>query len=140
MRVRANYVRMHKRRPMTLAAILRRSLKGAVAGHRIGAIYFFEMKVRKARNQARDASAGSLHLHRHRDGVAVILHRENYRQPAQGRGIHRLPELTLAGSAIAQRDIGHFVIVEGHVFELAIVERGSCGGWPLARILRERWN
>jgi predicted transcriptional regulator len=50
---------------VTLAAILHGALKCAVTRNRIGAIDFFEMKIRKAGNQARDATARGLHFHWH---------------------------------------------------------------------------
>ena len=121
MRIGTNHVRMHKRRPVALAAILRGALECAVTRHRIGAVDFFEMKIRKSRDQPRNAASRRLHFHRHRDRVAVILHAENYRQLVERSRVHRLPEFTFAGGAIAQRNISDFIAVEGHILELAIV-------------------
>ena len=47
---------------------------------------------------------------------------------AVGCGVQCLPELTLAGGAIAQRNVGDFVAVEFDVFELPVVARGFFGG------------
>src|SRR6202041_748271 len=58
------------------------------------------------------------------DGVAVILHAENHGQLAQSRGVHGLPELALAGGAVAERNVGYFVALERDVFKLAIIQRG----------------
>ena len=112
---------MHERRPVTFPTILRRPLHRGVARHRIGAIDFFEMKIRKSSDQPRNASSGGLHLDRHGNRVAVILDAEDHRQLAQRRRVHRLPELAFARRAIAQRDVGYFVALKRDVLELAVV-------------------
>ena len=79
------------------------------------------MKIRKSRNQPRNASARGLHFDRHRNRVAVIFHAENHRQLAEGRGVHRLPELAFAGSAIAQRNVSDFIALKANVLELPVI-------------------
>ena len=55
----------------------------------------------KPGHQLRDRAAGRVDLDRHRDGVAVVLHQEDHRQLEVGGGVERLPELALAGGAVA---------------------------------------
>ena len=59
----------------------------------------------KPRHQLRDVAARGLHVDRHRDGVAVVLDQEQHRQLEVARRVQRLPELTLAGRAVAGRDV-----------------------------------
>src|ERR1700730_11661846 len=106
---------MHERRAMSFSAIPRRATKRRVTRHRIGSIDFFEMKIRKSRDQPRNASARSLHLDRHRDRVAVIFHAENNWQLAQRGGIHRLPELTLTRCSVTKRNVSDLVALERNV-------------------------
>ena len=95
------------------------------------------MKIRKSGNQARDASARGLHFDRHRDRVAVVLHAKNDGQLAQRGGVHRLPELAFARSAVAERDVGDLIALETDVLELAIIGKL---GWPILRVLCEGWG
>ena len=114
-------MRMHEGWPVTFSAILRGAPKCTVTGRRIGAVDFLEMKIRESRNQTRNAASGGLHFHRHRNRVAVILHAENYGQLVQRSGIHRFPELTFTGGAVAQGNVGDFIAAETHILEVAIV-------------------
>src|ERR1700722_1816098 len=97
------------------------------------------MKIREARDEARNVASGGLYFHRHRDRVAVVLDAENYWQLAERRGIHRFPELAFAAGAVAERNIGDFVAMERHVFELAVVRSAICrryfrGLWTLGKV------
>ncbi len=121
MRIRADHVGVHERRPVALAAILHGALKGGRTRHRIGAVDFFKMEIGEARDQPRNAASGGLYFHGHGDRVAVILNTENHRKLVQCRGVHRLPELALAGGAIAERNVRDLVALEGDLFELAII-------------------
>src|SRR5258706_12217649 len=120
MRIRTDYVGMHKRRAVPFAAILRGTLKRGVTRNWIGTVNFFKMKIREARNQPRNAASGSLHFYRDRDRVAVILYGEDHRQLVESRRVHRLPELALAGVAVAERNVGHRIAVQRDISELTL--------------------
>ncbi len=137
MRIGTDHVCMNKSRTVPLAAILRGALKCSRTRHRIGAVDFFKMEIWEARDQPRNAASGRLHFHRHGDRVAVVLHGKNHGQLVEGGGVHRLPELALAGGAVSERDVGNLVAVEGHVFELAIIYETGC---PISRIFCEKWG
>src|SRR5579872_1193752 len=102
MRIWPDHVRVNKSGAMSRAAVFRSPLKRRKTGHRIGAIHFFKMEVRKTRDQTRDATSGGLHFYRNGDGVTVILHTENYGQLVQGGGIHRFPEFAFAAGPVPE--------------------------------------
>ena len=60
----------------------------------------------------RDVAARRLHFDRHRDRVAVVFDEEDHRQLSEAGGVQRLPELAFAGRAVAERQVGDFVVVE----------------------------
>src|ERR1700683_1651432 len=120
-RIGTDDMRVYERRTLPLAAILHGTLKRSRTCHWVGAINLFEMEVRKPRDQPRNTASGGLYFDRHGDGVAVILHDENYRQFVESGSVHRLPEFALAGGAVAERDICNLVAMERHIFELAII-------------------
>ena len=120
-------MRVNERRAVPFAAVARSTRECGVAGHGIGAVDFFEMEIGESGDQARNASARSLHFDRHGDRVAVVFHAENYRQLFQSGGVHRLPEFAFAGGAVAERDVGDFIALEADVLELAVV-CGTGGG------------
>ena len=72
-RVGTDHVRVHKRRSDPRAAMRHGARQGSVADDWIGAVNLLEMEVGKTRDQARNISARSLHLDRHRDRVAIVL-------------------------------------------------------------------
>src|SRR5437763_16638529 len=100
MRVRTNYMTMHKRRTLARAAMRRGCLDRRITCDRIGAIDLGKIEVREVGHQLRDVSAGCVHLHRHRDGVSVVLADKKYRQLQVRSAVHRLPELALARGSI----------------------------------------
>ena len=96
---------------------------------------------------------GGVHFDRHRDGVLVVFDHEQHRQLEVRCRVERLPELALAGRAVAAGDVHDFVAVEDDVFELTIVTVDLLGGFGmLAEIasgfgashglqkLRSRWE
>src|ERR1700722_581949 len=129
---------MNKSRSVALPAMAYGTLEGGIAGHRIGAVDFFEMKIRKHGHQPRNAATRGLHLDGHGDGIAIIFHAENYRQLTQGGGVHRLPELAFAGGAIAQRNVSYFVALKRNILELAVIDERA--GWPILRVFCEGWE
>src|SRR5271169_478378 len=137
MRIRSDHVGMHKSRSVALAAILNGPLKRSRTRHRIGAIHFFKMEIWEARDQPRNAASCGLDFYRHGNRVAVVLYAENHGQLAESGCVHRLPELALAGGSIAQRNVGYFVALERHVFELTIIHQT---GWPILRVLCQGWD
>src|SRR5689334_1741329 len=79
------------------------------------------MEVRKSGYQARNVPTSGLNFHGNRNGVLVVLDHEDDRQFSIGGSVHRLPEFTFAGGAIAERDVREFVAGKFHVFELTII-------------------
>ena len=122
-RVKPHAMAVHQRRPEARAAVCRRLLKGAQAGHGIVAVHLGKVEVGKVGHQPRDVSARRVHLDRNADGVAVVFDAEDHRQLLVRRGVHRLPELALRGRALAHAGQHHFVAVKIHVVEGAIVAR-----------------
>ena len=84
------------------AAVSHGAHKCRIARNRIRSIYFFKVEVGKATDQAGNASARRLHLDRHRDGIAIVFHDKDQRQPGISSSVQRLPELSLTGGAFAQ--------------------------------------
>src|SRR6202453_3356682 len=123
MRIWSDHVCMDERRPMALAAILGCAPKSSVTSFRIGAVNLFKMKIRKAGNQPRNASASRLHLHRDRYRVTVILDAKDYRQLTERSSVHGFPELTLARGAVAQGNVSDFVAMEADILETPVVDR-----------------
>src|SRR5438876_4524514 len=113
MRIRSNHVRMNKRRTHSGTAMRYRTGKGGIADDRIGAVNLFKMKIGKPGNQPRNIAAGRVHLDGNGDRVAVIFHEKDQRQAEVRGGIHRLPELSFAGSTVADRNVSDLVAVEG---------------------------
>ena len=114
---------MHQRRPAPRPAIRHRLHHRPVARNRVRPIHLNKMKVRIIRHQPRDVSPRSVHLHRRRDRVLVVLDHIHHRQPLIARRVQRLPEFALAGRSLAQRHIRHLVALERHILELSIVPR-----------------
>ena len=109
MRIRPRHGGMHQRRPLAGARMRHRFGQRLIRRHEIRAVHFHALQIREARDQARDVSARRLPLHRHRNGVAVVLDQKHQRQVFQARRVHRFPELALAGGALAARYQRHFV-------------------------------
>src|SRR5580765_6358507 len=114
-------MRMDECRTESIAAILHGASECSVAGHWISAVDFFEVEVGESRDEARNAAAGGLDFHRHRDRVAVVFHAENDGKLTECRGVHRLPELALTRSSIAQRNVCDLVVFRADVLEFAII-------------------
>ena len=67
---------VHKSRAQSGAAVRRRGLKCAQAGHRIGAVHLGKVEVGEVGHQPRDIPARRIHLNRSADGVAVVFNAE----------------------------------------------------------------
>src|SRR6202034_1325163 len=126
MGIGANDVGMDKRGTVSLATVARSPLECGVAGHRIGAVDFFEMEVGESGNQTRNVAPRGLEFDRNRNGVPIVLNAENNRKVAQRDGVHGFPELAFTGSAVAQRNVSHFIALEADLLKLAVV--GKMGG------------
>ncbi len=86
---------MDERGALAGAAVFGRSLEGAQALLNIGSVDLGKVEVGKVGNELGDAAAGSVHFHRHADGVAVVFYAEDDRQLVVGRGVERFPKLAL---------------------------------------------
>src|SRR5437660_3078037 len=128
MRIGPDHVRVHERRSFTRAALIHRALHRRVAHHRIGAVDFLKMETREAGNQAGDVAPGGLYFYRNRNRVLVVLDYEHNGQLFVGSRVERLPELSLAGGAIAEGDIGDLVASEADILELAVIATRLLGG------------
>ena len=109
MRIRADDVGVHQRRPLALAAMIRGAAQNAVGGQKIRAIHFQAQQAGEALHQPRNVAAGGLAFDGHGDGVAVVLDQEKHRQAFQAGGVERFPELALAGGAVARADQRDFI-------------------------------
>ena len=73
MRIGPDAMPVHKCRPEARPAMLRRGLECPQAGFGIGAVDLGKMEVGEIGHQPRDVAARGVHLHRHADGIAVVL-------------------------------------------------------------------
>ena len=119
MRIGTNHVPVHERRALAGANVVDGRLHRGVAGEHVGAIDFGEMEIGESLHQLADVAARRVDFHRHGDGVLVVFDHEQHRQLEVRGGVQRLPELALAGRAVAGGDVHHFVAVEDDVLEFA---------------------
>ena len=139
-RVRTDARRVHQRRSFARAAPGRRVLHRAIALEHVGAVAAKDVEAGERLDELGDAAAGRLHLDGHRDRVAVVLDHEEHGQFADARGRQRLPELALAGRAVADRDVDDLVVLElrvaiGNVLD-ALVEHAGFGAADGLQALR----
>ena len=104
-----NHVGVNQSRPLSGAGVLRGLREDVEGGEHIAAIHFLNEETGKSGQQLGYGPAGGVDLHRHRDGVAVVLHQEDHRQLQVGRGVERLPELSLTGGPVARGAENHLV-------------------------------
>ena len=123
MRVRADHLGVHQRRPLALTAVVVRLLHRLVGGERVAAIDFLDEEARERRDQLADRATCGVHLDRDRDRVAVVFDQEDHRQLQVAGGVQRLPELALAGGAVTGGDEDHLVALVS-----ARPSRSSAGG------------
>ena len=90
-----------ERRPLARADVVERLLERAIGLLVVAAVALEDFQIGEAAGERRDRAARSLVFHRYRDGVAVVLDQEQDRQPAERGAVQRLPELALAGGAVA---------------------------------------
>ena len=88
-------------RSLARADVVERFLKGAVGVLVVAAVALEDLQIREAPGERRDGAARGLVFHRHRDGVTVVLDEEQNRQSPERGAVQRLPELPLAGRAVA---------------------------------------
>src|SRR5262249_9452726 len=95
-----------------LATILHGATHDGERFERIGAIATLTIQIRKAGNQFRNVAACSLDFEGDTDGVTIVFHEKNYRQPQVACGIERFPKFTFARGAVTERDKYDFVVSE----------------------------
>ena len=103
-RVQPDHPRLHQRRAGARPGVpegLRQGRPGLLV---VAAVALEHREVREAPDERGDRAAGGLVLDRHRDRVAVVLDQEHHRQPPEAGAVQRLPELALAGRAVAAAD------------------------------------
>src|SRR5207244_563804 len=110
MRVRADHVRVHQRGTAAGAAPRGRLPQLGQARERIGAVDLAHQQVGEGADEARDAAPRRLHLHRHRDGVTVVLDEVEHRGFADAGRVEALPELAFRGGALAGGAIRYLVV------------------------------
>src|SRR5678815_5487505 len=112
MRVRANYLSVYEGRSFTFAAILDRTFHHRQRLEGVGAVATLQIEIRKVLNEPRNVTARGLHLNRNADRIAVVFQQEKHRQFQIAGAVERLPEFSLAGSAVAQRNVDDFVLAK----------------------------
>ena len=121
-------VRVQQRRPAPFPAPAHRLARGPVAVGKVGSVALYDLEIREARQQPRDAAAGGLHFDRHRNGVFVVLDHEEDRQLQVAGRVERLPELALGGGAVASGADDDLVLGEGP--EVSAQFGGDSGAQP----------
>ncbi len=129
MRVGPSHRGAHERRPAPRPAVRHRLATHIQAVEEIVAIGLEVEEPRIVADDGRERSAGSLHFHRDRDRVSVVLDQEEDRELLHAGGGERLPELALGGRPVADRDVDHFVVMEalgptGNRFDEPVVPPG----------------
>ena len=97
MRIWANHMAVHQRRPLASTAVRDCMLHGYIAGDRIGAVNLRKKEVWKICDQVRNISARCVDLHGSGDGVAVVFNDKQHRQFRVGGSVERLPKFAFAG-------------------------------------------
>ncbi len=112
MRIRPNHARVHHRGALPRAHVGDGFAHHAQAGEEIRAVDRRDVQAGERRQQARHVPAGSLDLDRDRNRIAVVFDEIEERQPPGAGGVERLPELALAGRALAERCVDDLVALE----------------------------
>ncbi len=112
MRVGTNYLSVYEGRSFALAAILDRTFHHRQRLEGVGAVATLQIEIRKVLNEPRNVTARGLHLNRNADRIAVVFQQEKHRQFQIAGAVERLPEFSLAGSAVAQRNVDDFVLAK----------------------------
>ena len=113
MRIRADDVRVDQRRAFAGAAMFGGAAQRGITFQRLGAVTFFDVEIRIIPHQLGDAAAGSLHFHRHGNGVAVVFDEIENREALGAGGVQRFVKFTFAGGAIAGRNVSDLVGMKG---------------------------
>ena len=124
--VRANHLRVNQRRALARARVRDRFAHGPIALYEIGAVDADDFEVRKRLDQPRDVAAGRVIFGRARNRVAVVFDHADDGEPLGADRVHELPELAFAGRAVADRDVGDFVLLD-------LRRRGAQQRQPLRR-------
>jgi hypothetical protein len=103
---------VHEGGTLPLARVLDRLAHRIVALEHVAAVDLLDEEARKARDELGDAPAGGVHLDRDGDRVAVVLDEVDDGQFQVAGGVQRLPELALAGGAVAGGAEHHLVLLE----------------------------
>ncbi len=111
-RVGTNHVRVHERGTLPLSRVVDRARHRRIRGDEVAAIHFLDEQSRERCEQLRDVAARRVHLHRHRDRVAVVLDHVHHRQGEIARARDRFPELALARRSLARGDVHDLVLRE----------------------------
>ncbi len=108
-RVGPHHVGVHQRRPLARADPGHRLTHDTVRLDEVAAVYLEDRQVGKSRNELGDRPAGHLHVHRHRDRVAVVLDHVKNGQPTVAGGVQGLPELPFRGGAVSEGEPDHLI-------------------------------
>jgi hypothetical protein len=92
---------LHQRRAGALATVLHSPAQGGQGSQGVVAVTFLVVEMGPAFHQPTDGASRRLHLHRDRDGVAVVLDEVEHREAQVAGGVQGLPELSLGGRSLA---------------------------------------
>ena len=110
--VRADGMRVQKRRAFSLPAPLNHLSRGTVAVDEIGAVALHDLQPGEAGEQPGDVASSGLHLDRDRDGVLVVLDDEKDRELEVTGGVEGFPELAFRGGSVTGGANDDFVVRE----------------------------
>ena len=111
-RVRPDHLGVDERRSAPAAGVGDRAPHRRVARDVVAPVDLLDQQIGEAVQQPRDVATRRLLGDRHRDRVAVVLDQDDERQLLLRRRVQRLPELALAGGALAGRDVGDLAVVQ----------------------------
>jgi hypothetical protein len=102
-------MRVHQGRPLPGAGVVHRLHHGVERGEHVAPVHFLDQEAGEPGEQFRYRAAGGIDLDRDGDRVAVVLDQEDHRELQVTGGVERLPELALAGRAVARGAEHHLV-------------------------------
>ena len=106
-----DHPRMNQCRSFPRAAMPHGKRNSVVRRHGVAAVYLFDTKIWKLRNELGYGPPGCLHLDGHRDGIAIVLDHEQHRELEIARRVHGLPKLAFARRSLTRAYVDDLVVL-----------------------------